>query len=108
MPVTRGVDRHPENEGKTLTWHVAMKRGKRKTLPDSGWGKLREQIEKTKASIRAKVEHSFHVVKNLFRHRKVRYRGLEKNTAQIFTLFALANPVLAKTRLLAPDGQVAP
>lgn len=33
----------------------------------------------------AKVEHPFHVIKNLFRHRKTRYRGLAKNTAQLFT-----------------------
>ena len=49
--------------------------------------------ERVKAQIRAKVEHPFHVLKNLFRHRKVRYRGLLKNTAQ---LFALANLVLAR------------
>ncbi|MFX6006943.1 transposase, partial [Acinetobacter baumannii] len=41
------------------------------------------------------VEHPFHVLKNLFRHRKTRYRGLAKNTAPLHTLFALANPVLA-------------
>jgi len=101
----QGVDKRPENENCTVTWHVAMKRSKRKALPDSRWGKLREEIEKTKASIRSKVEHPFHVVKNLFAHRKVRYRGLEKNTAQLFTLFGLANLVLAKSRLLAPDAQ---
>ena len=54
-----------------------------------------------KASVRAKVEHPFHVVKNLFRHKKVRYKGLAKNAAQLFSLFALANLVLAKRRLLA-------
>ena len=54
-----------------------------------------------KASVRAKVEHPFHVVKNLFRHRKVRYKGLAKNTAQLFSLFALANLVIAKRPLLA-------
>jgi len=101
----QGVEKRPENANCTVTWHVAMKRGRRKALPDSRWGKLREQIEKTKASIRSKVEHPFHVVKNLFGHRKVRYRGLEKNTAQLFTLFGLANLVLAKSRLLAPDAQ---
>lgn len=41
------------------------------------------------------------MVKNLFGHRKVRYTGLKKNTAQSFTLFALANPVIAKKHLLA-------
>jgi IS5 family transposase len=55
-----------------------------------------------KAQIRAKVEHPFHVVKNLFRHRKVRYRGLLKNTAQLFTLFGLANLVMA--RRLTPSA----
>ncbi|MGU7841648.1 transposase [Burkholderia sp. AW33-5] len=45
-------------------------------------------LERTKAQIRARVEHPFHVVKNLFRHRKVRYKGLLKNTAQRFSLFA--------------------
>jgi transposase, IS5 family len=99
----QGVEKRPENEGCTVTWRVAMKRGKRKALPNSPWGKLSEKIEKAKASIRSKVEHPFHVVKNLFRHRKARYRGLEKNTAQLFTLFGLANLVLARGRLLAPD-----
>jgi IS5 family transposase len=42
------------------------------------------------------VEHPFHVVKNLFRHKKARYRGLDKNTKQLFTLFGLANLVLAR------------
>jgi IS5 family transposase len=41
------------------------------------------------------VEHPFHVAKNLFRHRKARYRGLAKNAAQLFTLFGFANLVLA-------------
>jgi IS5 family transposase len=44
-------------------------------------------------------------VKNLFRHRKTRYRGLAKNTAQLMTLFGFANLVLARRWLLAPDTQ---
>lgn len=53
-----------------------------------------------KASVRAKVEHAFHVVKNLFRHRKVRYKGLAKNQAHLFSLFGLANLFGAKWQLL--------
>ena len=64
-----------------------------------------EQLERLKASIRAKVEHPFHVVKNLFRHRKTRYRGLAKNTAQLFSLFGFANLVLAKRALLSANTQ---
>ena len=41
------------------------------------------------------------MVKNLFRHKKLRYRGLAKNTAQLHTLFALANLVIVKQALLA-------
>jgi IS5 family transposase len=36
-------------------------------------------------------EHPFHIVKDLFHCRKVRYKGLDKNTAQLHTLFALAS-----------------
>ena len=60
------------------------------------------QQERVKAQIRSKVEHSFHVIKKLFRHRKVRYRGLLKNTAQPFTMFGLANLLLAR-RLKRPQ-----
>ena len=50
--------------------------------------------------MRAWVEHPFHIVKNRFRHKKLRYRGLAKNTAQLHTLFALANLVIVKKALL--------
>lgn len=102
----QGVEKREENVGKPITWYVAMKPSKRKALTQDPLGRLREKLEHTKASVRAKVEHPFHVVKNLFRHRKVRYRGLAKNTAQLFTLFGLANLVLAR-RFLRPDTQVA-
>lgn len=102
-----GVEKREENQSKSVTWHVAMKPGKRRVLPDSPLGKLLNEIEKAKASIRAKVEHPFHVVKNLFKHRKARYRGLEKNTAQLYSLFGFANLLIVKKRLLALDGKIA-
>ena len=49
--------------------------------------------------LRAKVEHVLRVVKCRFGYRKVRYRGIEKNGAQLFALFALANIFLARSRL---------
>jgi hypothetical protein len=58
-----------------VTWHVAMRPSKRKALDKSAIGGLMEKLEHAKASIRAK----FHVVKNLFQHRKARYKGLGKN-----------------------------
>lgn len=91
----QGAHQRPETGHIVAQWHIAMKRGKRKALPKDALGQLRERFEKLKASIRAKVEHPFHVLKNLFGHRKTRYRGLVKNEAQLFSLFGLANLVLA-------------
>ena len=59
---------------------------------------------RTKARIRARVERPFHVVKDLFRHREVRYNGLAKNTAQLLSLLELANLVIAKNQLLSTHG----
>jgi len=101
----QGVERRQENEKSAVTWHVALRPGKRRTLPDTKTGRLREQLEKLKASVRAKVEHPFHVVKNIFGHKKVRYRGLAKNTAQLHTLFGLANLMIAKRRLFELHAQ---
>lgn len=101
----QGVAKRPEHLETPVEWHTAMRPGKRRALTEAD--EAIEQQERVKASIRAKVEHPFHVVKNLFRHRKTRYRGLTKNTAQLLTLFGLANLMLAKRWLLPERAQVA-
>ena len=58
-------------------------------------------VEKAKASVRAFVEHPFHILKNIFRHRKVRYRGLAKNGHQLYTLFGLANVIIGARQATA-------
>jgi IS5 family transposase len=85
-----------------------MRPSVRKTLKASTPGCALDQFEQVKASLRAKVEHCFHVVKCLFKHRKTRYRGLAKNNAQLLSLFGLANLVLARRYLGAARTQVAP
>ena len=103
----QGVDKRPDAT-KEVRWHVAMKRSVRQALDkDKPVDALLEQHEKIKASIRAKVEHPFRVLKQQFGYVKVRYRGLKKNTAQIVTLFALSNLWMARHKLLAM-GQVRP
>jgi len=88
-----------------VTWHIAMKPGKRRALDQSTpIGAMTEQIEKIKASIRAKVEHPFRVIKRQFGYTAVRYRGLKKNTAQLITLFALANLWLVRGKLMHAQG----
>jgi len=96
----QGAMKRPEATG--VEWHVAMRPGKRRMLDKrQGSHQLVEQLEKIKASIRAKVEHPFRVVKCQFGFVKVRYRGLAKNTAQRVTLFALSNLWMARKRLMA-------
>jgi hypothetical protein len=59
----QGVEKRPENVGKPVTWHLAMKRSKRKALPNNKLGRMTEKLEHLKASVRAKVEHPFHVIR---------------------------------------------
>ena len=84
-----------------VEWHVAAKRGKVKAMTEGKVKELTIQLERLKAQVRARVEHPFHIIKNLFKHRKARYRGLAKNTAQLHILFALANLVIARRSLLS-------
>ena len=92
---------HEREDAQGPHWHVAMQLGQRRQLTLTHRGaQLLKQAEQLKASIRVKAEHPFHVIKNLFRHKKVRYRGLAKNTAQLVSLFGLANRVIAKRSLL--------
>jgi len=65
-------------------------------LPEGEWKEATQGFEKIKMQIRAQVEHCFGILKNLVKYRKVRSRGLAKNTAQLHTLFALANLILAR------------
>jgi len=53
------------------------------------------------SSIRALVEHPYRVVKHQWGHRKVRYKGLFKNTMQFYTLFMLANIFKVRRKLAA-------
>lgn len=100
-----GIEKRPEMQAhlgplpQAVTFHVARRRAPIRKMLD-GWQKdLVLAAEKLKASIRAKVEHPFHVVKNIFKHRKARYRGLSKNHAQLTMLFALSNVYLVRGRL---------
>ena len=95
-----GADKRPEHEDRDVCWNIAIKRSIIKALP-KGLRDLAEPVERALSQVRAWVEHPFHIVKNLFRHKKLRYRGLKKNTAQLHTLFALANLVIVKKTLLA-------
>ena len=87
---------------------MARRPGRRRQLDRcTAVGRLPDAFERIKARLRAQVEHPFHVIKNLFRHRKTRYRGSARNTAQLQTLLGLDNPVMASWRLRARDTRTA-
>lgn len=77
-------------------WGVMRKAPKGGTLHPED-----EKINRIIAMVRAKVEHPFRILKRQFGYVKTRYRGLAKNRAQLFTLFALGNLFLVRRRLLA-------
>ncbi len=97
----QGVGKRDETQDIAVNWHVAMRPGKRKALEkDTLIGAIMGQLEQVKARIRAQVEHPLRVIKRQFGHVKVRYRGLAKNTAQLYTLFALSNLWMVRRTLL--------
>lgn len=75
-------------------------------MPD---GRARTKLQKAehrKASVRAKVEHPFRVIKRQFGLVKVRFRGLQKNTGHLLPLFALSNLWMARRPLMAMQAAV--
>lgn len=80
--------------------------------PGKFWGVMRkaprggklhpvdEHINRLIARVRARVEHPFRVLKRQFGYIKTRYRGLARNRAQLFSLFALGNLYLVRRRLM--------
>jgi IS5 family transposase len=87
-----------------VDWQIAQRRSTVNKLLQGPHKTLVLAMERAKARVRARVEHAFHVLKNLFGHRKVRYKGLAKNTAQLYSLFGLVNLALAKRKLLNSQG----
>ena len=55
---------------------------------------------RTKSSVRSKVEHVFQILKLKFGFVKVRYRGLQKNANRLFASCALVNLFLVRKKLL--------
>lgn len=100
-----GVEKRPEVQAllerneQSVNWHIAQRRSAVAKLAE-GWQKdMAQAYEKLKASVRAFVEHPFHVVKNIFKHKKARYKGLAKNDAQMQMLFGLSNLYMVRGEL---------
>ena len=88
----RGAEKRDELKDVSADWYIAEQPGKLKTLKKHPRiNKVRIRTEYLKASIRAKVEHPFRIIKCQFGFVKARYRGLKKNDSKLAMLFALAN-----------------
>ncbi|MHC1758347.1 MAG: IS5 family transposase [Negativicutes bacterium] len=95
-----GIEQREEvrQQQRKIIWLVAKRRGKLQKMTE---GLEKEAViaeEYAKASVRSTVEHVFHLIKNLFGYSKVRYRGLAKNEARLYILFASANLLIAGRR----------
>ena len=88
----RSEHRHRKN----TEWFIARRPGQRCTLDA-----LQLEAEKAKASVRAKVEHPFRYIKQVFGYSKVRYRGLDKNNSRLHLLAAFSNLMMGEKYLLA-------
>lgn len=92
----RGLDkRHSQ---RSVAWRIALRAAKRAAL---ALDDPRAIAERAKARVRAKVEHPFRYVKQVFGYAKVRYRGLAKNTNRLYLLLGLANLLIGRRYLVA-------
>ena len=78
----QGIEKRSEIQGRGNGFRVAMRPGKRRALPDTPEGRLDDLIETAKANVRAKVEHTFRLIKQQFGFQKTRLRGMLKNSCK--------------------------
>ncbi len=98
----------PARMDRDLKWHIAARPSEMARLPECRKKTAARKTEYREASVRAKVEHSFRVIKRQFGLLKVRFRGLPKKTAHGITLFALSNLWMARKQLIAMMGVARP
>ena len=99
-----GAGKREELQDVAAGFLIAEKSSKLRAIKNKRERRHGERWEHFKASLRAKVEHPFRVIKRQFGYTKVRYRGLAKNTAQVLTLFALSNLWMVRWQLLPTAG----
>ena len=97
----QGIARRPEMESPSAEFRVAMRPGKRRAIPDTPDGRLKDLIEAAKAPVRAKVESPFRVIKQQFGFQKTRLRGMAKNRCKVHMIASLTHRFLARRLLLA-------
>ena len=85
--------------GQQVKRRIAKRRKSVQKMAEGWQKKLAQAYEKLKAKIRARVEHSFHVIKSIFTYKKTRYKGIAKNDMQLNMLFGLSNLYMVRGKL---------
>ena len=93
----RGIEQREEHKDRSVNWLIAMRPGKRRMLPKHS---AEAKTEYLKAQVRAKVEHLFCYVKQVFGYSKVRYRGLAKNSERLHLLAAMSNLLIGSKYII--------
>ncbi|MBB5677018.1 IS5 family transposase [Xanthomonas arboricola] len=86
-----GAEKRDELQDCEAAFFIAIRPSRIRAIGNKRERAREQHWEHFKASVRAKVEHPFRVIKHQFGYTKFRYRGLAKNTAHVLTLFALSN-----------------
>jgi IS5 family transposase len=76
-------------------WGISLKASVKHPLTQAN-----KRFNRKMSSIRSRVEHIFRVIKCQFGYTKVRYKGIAKNAAQVFSLIGLTNLYLARRALM--------
>lgn len=101
-----GAEAHDRR--KNIEWVIAKRRSAVERIANGRERVKAMRAERHKAQVRAFVEHPFRIIKCVFGYRKVRFKGLAKNTAQVLTLFALTNLYMARRQLTPSAGKLRP
>jgi IS5 family transposase len=79
----------------------------RRAKPNQKLSEYEKRVNRSRSRARARGEHPFRVIKQLWGFRKVRYRGLAKNLARAHIAFALANLYALRRKLMPPQASCA-
>lgn len=86
-----------QDEMPVLDYQINVRRSSIAKLPEDEQPAAKE-LQHAKSSVRAIVEHPFHILKNTFGFKKTRYRGISKNHSRLNILFASVNLLMCARR----------
>jgi IS5 family transposase len=96
-----GRTKAAELEDCDVSWKIAIKRSIIKPLPKALRDRAEAEAEQALSKIRAWVEHPFHIVKNLFRHKMLAIAAWPRTPRNCAPCSHLANLVIVQKTLLA-------